>query len=185
MVAVLSKGSGSSPAPVPTRAFPWVMSLLARAPRLLPPNLSFPHPHLLPLHFVPFLPPSLSVRCLCPAAISESHCRAEKQQRRIPRVEILPRSHFCCPRPHTLAAAAIGLRGTLPSTSLAIRARSPAPEPPALESTPPKLPLLCLCMHTALALPPFLCHLPTVSIHPFTHSPLQPSQPVHSSSARQ
>lgn len=58
----------------------------------------------------------------------------------------------------TLAAAPIGLRGTLePSTSPAIRACSPAPEPPALES--PNSPLLPLALALACTGPStVLCH---------------------------
>lgn len=44
VVTVLSKGSGSSPQHQSQRAFPWVMSLLARAPRLLSTKPLLPTP---------------------------------------------------------------------------------------------------------------------------------------------
>jgi hypothetical protein len=64
-----SRVPGQAHSTSPNAPFPWVMSLLARAPRLLfPPNLSLPHPHLPLLHRA--VPPFLYLcQMLCSAAL--------------------------------------------------------------------------------------------------------------------
>ncbi|KAF1931680.1 uncharacterized protein M421DRAFT_89941 [Didymella exigua CBS 183.55] len=143
VVAVLLKGSGSSPQHQSQHAFPWVMSLLARAPHALP----------------------------CRSVLRLTAAR----RRRIHPTTVLPELKISSAPARTLAAAPIGLRGTLePSTSPAIRARSPAPEPPALESAPPKSLCIRRTLH-ALASPPVLCIAATLPYR--TRLRLQPGGP--------
>lgn len=180
VVAVLLKGSGSSPQHQSQRACPWVMSLLARAPRLLfPPNLSFPHPHPPVLHRA--VPPSLSISVRCSVLPRCAESTAARRSSCHPTTGLLKDTLS-----RTLAAAPIGLRGTLePSTSPAIRARSPAPEPPALECAPPQIiplhPLHFACTgRTTHSLPRCLSALP----HPFSAAAQRLSLPAHSSQTR-